>query len=74
MIINRTIPANLVIFASGAMMGWTSPITANLANKEIRSDNPLGVAITSEESSWIGSIMALGAVAGSLIAGFLAEK
>ncbi|XP_023248653.1 facilitated trehalose transporter Tret1-2 homolog [Copidosoma floridanum] len=68
------VSANLVILAGGAMMGWTSPVTANLEKEIVQPDNPLGIPITKDESSWIGSIMALGAVAGSLVAGFLGEK
>ncbi|XP_066150657.1 facilitated trehalose transporter Tret1-like isoform X2 [Euwallacea fornicatus] len=38
------------------------------------SVNPLGRPITSEEDSWLGSIMNIGAVIGALPMGFLADK
>ncbi|KAL7302251.1 hypothetical protein TKK_0004922 [Trichogramma kaykai] len=67
--------ANLCIFASGAMMGWTSPVLANM-QKNVTSldENPLGVQITAEESSWVGSLMTLGAVVGSLVSGSMGDR
>lgn len=63
--------ANMCTLAAGAMMGWTSPIFPKLAEMD---DNPLGRPITSSEKSWIGSLVAIGAMFGCFIAGILAER
>ncbi|XP_058797919.1 facilitated trehalose transporter Tret1-2 homolog [Phymastichus coffea] len=69
--------ANLCILASGAMMGWTSPVLSYMSKNStepVDPENPLGYNITSEENSWVGSIMTIGAVVGSLISGYLGER
>ncbi|XP_008207267.1 facilitated trehalose transporter Tret1-2 homolog [Nasonia vitripennis] len=68
--------ANLCIFAGGAMMGWTSPVLANMGKNDTKSmdDNPLGVVVTDDEGSWVGSLMTLGAVTGSLFSGYIGER
>lgn len=58
--------------AAGAMMGWTSPILPKL-QKELE-DNPLGRTITPDENSWIASLIAVGAMIGSFLAGYLTER
>ncbi|KAG5320679.1 TRET1 protein, partial [Pseudoatta argentina] len=67
---NFTITASLSVVATGAMMGWTSPVLPNLE----KNGGPLESPISSEQSSWIGSLMALGAIFGSFVAGYLGEK
>lgn len=64
--------ANLATMAAGAMMGWTSPILPKL-QKELE-DNPLGRTITPDENSWIASLIAVGAMIGSFLAGYLTER
>ena len=64
---------NLCIFATGAMMGWTSPMMLRL-NSTNETINPIGKQVSEDESSWIVSAVSLGAVIGSLIAGDLAER
>ncbi|XP_047365216.1 facilitated trehalose transporter Tret1-like [Vespa velutina] len=64
--------ANLSIMATGAMLGWTSPILGRLMVKS--DDNPLETPITADESSWIGSLVAIGAAVGSFAAGYSAER
>ncbi|XP_076244658.1 solute carrier family 2, facilitated glucose transporter member 8 [Calliopsis andreniformis] len=64
--------ANLAIVSAGAMMGWTSPILPKLSKN--LEDNPLGRTITTEENSYIGSLVALGAAVGSFLAGYLSER
>ncbi|KAL2731542.1 facilitated trehalose transporter Tret1-2 [Vespula maculifrons] len=64
--------ANLSVMATGAMLGWTSPMLERLIKKT--DDSPLDRPITMDESSWIGSLVALGAAGGSFLAGYAAEK
>ncbi|RLU25240.1 hypothetical protein DMN91_003333 [Ooceraea biroi] len=61
---------NLSVVATGAMLGWTSPILPMLE----KDGGPLGSPISSEQSSWIGSLVALGAIIGSFISGYLGER
>ncbi|CAL1673432.1 unnamed protein product [Lasius platythorax] len=61
---------NLCIVATGAMLGWTSPVLPNLE----KDGGPLGSPISGDESSWIGSLVALGAIPGSFTAGYLGER
>ncbi|XP_017754191.1 PREDICTED: facilitated trehalose transporter Tret1-2 homolog [Eufriesea mexicana] len=63
--------ANLCSVSAGAMMGWTSPVFPRLLKVE---GNPLGRPITPDEKSWIGSLIAVGAIIGSFVAGYLAER
>lgn len=64
------IAGNLCIVATGAMLGWTSPILPKLE----KDGGPLGSPISSDESSWIGSLVALGTIPGSFAAGYLGER
>ncbi|XP_066589351.1 facilitated trehalose transporter Tret1-like [Prorops nasuta] len=64
--------ANLCIVATGAMLGWTSSILPRL--EEHASDSPLDEKITSEQSSWIGSLTPVGALVGSFLASYLADQ
>jgi len=64
------ITASLSVVATGAMMGWTSPVLPYLE----KDGGPLESPISSEQSSWIGSLMALSAIFGSFVAGYLGEK
>lgn len=69
---NVMISANLCCVAAGALLGWTSPILPKLQGS--LDDNPLGRKITPDENSWIGSLVSVGAVIGSFVAGYLAER
>ncbi|XP_011869606.1 PREDICTED: facilitated trehalose transporter Tret1-2 homolog [Vollenhovia emeryi] len=62
--------ASLSAIAAGAAAGWTSPILPQLE----KDGGPLGSPISKEQSSWIGSLMPLGALIGSLAAGYLGER
>nr|XP_033328583.1 facilitated trehalose transporter Tret1-2 homolog [Megalopta genalis] len=64
--------ANMCTLATGAMMGWTSPVLPRLG-KDLK-DNPLGRLISQDESSWIGSLLAVGALFGCFVAGYLADR
>lgn len=59
---------------SGIACTWSSPVLAILTDEEKVSENPFGSVITSEEESWIGSLLALGAVLGPLPCGLLADR
>ncbi|XP_015597134.1 facilitated trehalose transporter Tret1 [Cephus cinctus] len=69
-----TMAGNLFLVAVGTMMGWSSPILPKLQVDPIADDNPLGIVVSSEQGSWIGSLVAFGAIFGSIIAGVLGEK
>ncbi|XP_050460599.1 facilitated trehalose transporter Tret1-2 homolog [Cataglyphis hispanica] len=61
---------NLCIVATGAMLGWTSPVLPKLEE----DGGPLGSPISKDENSWIGSLVALGTIPGSFVAGYLGER
>lgn len=54
----------------GAAVSWTSPYLPLLQSP----DSPIGQAITKSEASWIGSLMAIGALIGAFFFGFFPEK
>lgn len=54
----------------GASVSWTSPYLPLLQSK----DSPIGYPITTSQASWIGSLMAIGALVGAFFYGWLAEK
>ena len=47
----------------GLCLGWTSPINPKLTDVELK-DSPLAYVPSSEEMSWIASLVALGALIG----------
>ncbi|CAG9856817.1 unnamed protein product [Phyllotreta striolata] len=64
---------NLHSFATVSSLTWSSPSLVIL-NSNDTSINPLGRPLTNLEESWIISLIALGAVAGNLIAAYVAKK
>ncbi|XP_072751293.1 facilitated trehalose transporter Tret1 [Anoplolepis gracilipes] len=62
--------ANIGIVATGAMFAWTSPVLPNLE----KDGGPLGSPIDGDQSSWIGSLVAIGTIPGSFLAGYLGER
>ncbi|KZC10964.1 Facilitated trehalose transporter Tret1 [Dufourea novaeangliae] len=64
--------ANLCTMAAGAMLGWTSPVLPKLMKNT--EDSPLGRPIDQDENSWIGSLVAIGAMIGCFVAGWMSEK
>ncbi|XP_036141695.1 facilitated trehalose transporter Tret1-like [Monomorium pharaonis] len=62
--------SSLSVFAAGAMMTWTSPVLPKLMN----GDGPLGSPISSDQSSWIASLVSLASIPGSFIAGYLGDR
>uniref|UniRef100_A0A182QJ74 Facilitated trehalose transporter Tret1 n=1 Tax=Anopheles farauti TaxID=69004 RepID=A0A182QJ74_9DIPT len=63
--------ANLSIVCTGCAMGWTSPVESKLSR--IRR-SPLATVPTDAEFAWIGSILALGSLAGPPLAGYVAHR
>lgn len=58
-------------FVSGQALTWSSP---ELGKFNSSADNPFDHELSDEETSWISSFMALGAVFGPFLFGFLADK
>lgn len=54
-----SVVANLGLLSIGMALGWTSPVILKLRNIE---DTPLDSVINDDQESWIGSLIALGAV------------
>lgn len=61
---------NILSLSVGASITWTSPYLRTLQD----SDSPLDVPVTKEDASWIGSLLAVGALVGSFFFGWLSEK
>nr|CAD7453116.1 unnamed protein product [Timema tahoe] len=53
---------NLAAFAQGVVIGWPSPVMPSLQS----SHSPIGInPMTDEETSWLGSLLCLGALVGT---------
>ncbi|XP_063710060.1 facilitated trehalose transporter Tret1-like [Culicoides brevitarsis] len=63
---------NLSAAAVGTCLGWTAPVNPKLNDASLK-DSPLDAVPTVDEASWIGSLVALGAVIGPLIGGPMAN-
>uniref|UniRef100_A0A182KGI5 Facilitated trehalose transporter Tret1 n=1 Tax=Anopheles christyi TaxID=43041 RepID=A0A182KGI5_9DIPT len=63
--------ANLSVVCTGCAMGWTSPVESKLTHPK---HSPLTTVPTDAEFSWIGSILALGSLAGPPVAGYIAHR
>lgn len=69
-LINKTC-LTLFIFLTGCAVGWLSPFLPYLKS----SDSHLTTgAITSEDASWIGSLLAVGGFVGTIAFGQITEK
>lgn len=66
------VTVNLASVALGTCLGWTSPVVPQIKSNDT-SVNPLSEIPTTAEQSWIGSLVALGALIAPFIAGPLAE-
>lgn len=62
---------NILSLGGGASISWTSPYLSLLQSED---KSPLGKAISASEASWIGSLLAIGALSGSFFFGWLSEK
>lgn len=56
--------------AAGCALTWSSPTTIKLMNGETNVGEPL----TEDESSWVGSLVTLGAAIGPILAGALLDR
>ncbi|KAK5644665.1 hypothetical protein RI129_005965 [Pyrocoelia pectoralis] len=65
---------NLIALTTGIGLGWTSPVIPKLKNPLYLDENPFKRLITLEEESWIGSLLALGAIFGPFVAGYSADR
>ncbi|CAO1352409.1 unnamed protein product [Diamesa tonsa] len=65
--------SNISSIALGTTLGWTSPAFPKLTNENDLSDSPLSFVPSKEELSWIGSLVALGALFAPFVAGPLAD-
>ncbi|CAH1111903.1 unnamed protein product [Psylliodes chrysocephalus] len=63
--------ASIIFFVAGTTCTWSSPEIPKL---EDASENPFGRPITPYEISWISSLLALGAIFGPFMFGYLADK
>jgi MFS family permease len=63
------ISVNIIAVGVGASIGWASPSLPFLQSDETILSEPL----SSEEASWVGSLLALGALFGTLLFGWLSE-
>ncbi|XP_055850762.1 facilitated trehalose transporter Tret1-like [Episyrphus balteatus] len=64
--------ANMSNFALGTCIGWTSPVMPKLSDHTY--DSPLSEAVTVTQQGWISSLITIGAITTSLIAGPLGGK
>ncbi|XP_022917228.2 facilitated trehalose transporter Tret1-like [Onthophagus taurus] len=67
-----TIIINIMSFLVGFFFAWTSPAIPKL--KTPNEYNPLDHVLTSEEESWLASLMPLGAATSTFISGYAADK
>ncbi|CRL04325.1 CLUMA_CG017420, isoform A [Clunio marinus] len=65
-----TLAVNILSLCIGASISWTSPYLSTLQSK----NSPFGSPVTSTEASWIGGLLAIGALIGSFFFGWLSEK
>jgi len=68
-------PATLFSVCVGTVDGWTSPALPFLQRSQDHgfSNNSFHHIVTDDEASWIGSLAPLGALAGAIPAGYLAN-
>lgn len=56
---------NISSMSIGTSLGWTAPVIPKLIDEELK-DTPLTVVPTEDQISWIGSLLAVGAIFGKL--------
>lgn len=67
-----TFSVNILIFSHGIGLGWITPILYNMQFNSEKS--MLGVTISAEEISWIGSCLAIGGLIGNTLSGMLLPR
>ncbi|KAK8763479.1 hypothetical protein V5799_033915 [Amblyomma americanum] len=60
--------SSLASVAMGSVLGYSAPALASMAA------NDSGVRMTRSQETWFGSVLAVGALVGSLVSGFLIER
>jgi len=60
--------ANMGALAAGCALTWSSPTLVKLL------DGDTGMKITKDESSWVGSLVTLGAAIGPILAGVVLDR
>ncbi|KAK9739174.1 Major Facilitator Superfamily [Popillia japonica] len=65
------VTVHLTSATAGIAFCWSSPVSPKLENLD---DNPLGVALSVDESSWLASLTSLGAVVGPFAGGYLGDS
>ncbi|XP_058058247.1 facilitated trehalose transporter Tret1-like [Anopheles bellator] len=67
-----TISVNLLGVGYGTVSGWTSSALPTLQSPD---GSPLGTGpITQQQASWIGGVLCLGGIVGTLVGGLLVER
>lgn len=68
--------ANLSTLCVGCAMGWTAPVLPELERQLSQPGaGPLsGAALSAAQGAWVGALLPLGALVGSLPAGFLTHR
>lgn len=69
---NGFILVNISSLISAIAMGWTSSMNPPLTSSG--PDNPLGHALSLDEISWIGSVLAIAGVSTPFVGGYLADR
>ena len=74
-IVSLFYPVTLFAVCVGTVDGWTSPALPFLQRSQgyISSNNSFHHVVNDDEASWIGSLAPLGALAGAIPAGYLAN-
>lgn len=58
----------------GITSTWSSPVLVKLEDENYLNENPFGALLTSDEESWIGSLMSLGAMLGPIPWALISDK
>ncbi|KAJ8938367.1 hypothetical protein NQ318_003831 [Aromia moschata] len=63
--------SNILTFSTGTSIAWPSPTEFKLQDAD---ESPFDRALTSDETSWIFSLLPVGIICGPFIFGYLADK
>ncbi|GLV44377.1 nebulosa [Carabus blaptoides fortunei] len=65
-----TISVSLIAWSAGTTLSWSSPCLAELED----ANSTTAIHISQEEASWVGSLIAIGALLSAIPAGYCADK
>ena len=77
------IVASLGAFVFGTTLGWSSPVQPQLQlninittnhNSNVTNSSIWNLQLTEQEMSWVGSLISIGSIIGSLSGGFLMSR